>query len=136
MAYTEELLNDVVQGLKNTEKDILFLLNTKEQKVIKTSRDMAGFYGENHDLVIIEPMLKDIMELMEDFALEQDTEEIQEHLLTLLKNRERSSAVKSFYRALLDYPRSKKNWQMIEDKWLKERALELLDDYIKLTPVL
>ena len=134
MDYTERLLEDITQGIKNTEKDIVYLLNTKEQKVIKTPRDMAGCYKDNHEIIVIEPMLKDIVEIMEDFALEQDTEEIQEHLLTILKNREKASAVKNFHRALLDYPRSKKNWLKIEDKWLKERAIELLDDYIKINP--
>ena len=129
MAYLEKLLEEIAEGLKNTEQKVLYYLDTKGLKVIKTSKDLAPCITQNSDLIRIDSMLKDILELMEDFAMEQDTEEIQEHLLKVLNNRDRSSAINNFHKALLDYPRSKKNWLKIEIKWLWERALELLDDY-------
>lgn len=129
MAHSEQLLSEIGEGIKNTSKEVLFLLDVKSCRIIKTTRDLAPCVNNESDLIIIEPMLKDLLEIMEDFALEQDTEEIQEHLMKILNNRDQASAINNFNKALLDYPRSKKSWQILEKRWLKERAIELLDDY-------
>ena len=124
-----KILDEIIEGFKNTERDILYLLDIKNLTVIKTTKDLVVCLSQKGEIIIIENMLKDLLEMMEDFALDQDTEEIQEHLLQVLKNKDRSSAVRNFNRALLDYPRSKKNWLKLEDSFLRERAKELLDDY-------
>ncbi len=129
MNESRQLLSDIAEGLKNTEQDIVYYLDTREHRVIKTSKDLSRQVTLNKEVVPIEPILNDILELMEDFALEQETDEIQDHLLGLLKNRDNATAIENFYKALYDYPRSRKRWQTLETKWLRERAKELLEDF-------
>lgn len=131
MKYKKELLDDISEGLKNTDRDILYFLDIEDLDVVKTTEDLAPCIIEKRNVIYIEPMLKDILELIEDFALEQDTEEIQEHLLLVIKNKDRVTAIENFKKALLDYPKSKKKWLSLEKRWLRERASEMLDDYTK-----
>lgn len=133
MTYSKQLLEDIAQGLKNCERDILFFLDIRADKVIRTTEQLASPLASKSTLIPIEPLWKDLLELMEDFALEQETEEIQEHLLSTLKKKELNKSIMYFYQALLDYPRSKKSWYRIEEKWLQERAEEFLEDYKKIT---
>jgi|SRR5690554_364207 hypothetical protein len=129
MKESNQLLTDIAEGLKNTEQNVIYYLDTKAYRVIKTSKDLSRHIARNNEVITIEPILKDILELMEDFALEQETDEIQNHLLSILKNREDATALENFYKALYDYPRSKKRWQKLESRWLKERAREFLEDF-------
>ncbi len=129
MNCTEQLLTDIAEGLKNTEKKVLYFLDIKNHKVIKTTKDLAACLTKDCEVVAIDPLHKDLLEIMEDFALEQDTEEIQEHLLRTLKSRDKITAIENFKKTLYEYPRSKKNWHRIENGWLKEQASELLKDY-------
>ncbi len=135
MSERIKLEDDIMEGLKNTERDVLYLFDIKNLTVIKTTKDLVECVTQKGEMIIIENMLKDLLEMMEDFALDQDTEEIQEHLLQTLKNRDRTAAVRNFNRALLDYPRSKKSWSKLEESFLRERAKEFLDDFSrKITP--
>jgi hypothetical protein len=131
MTKEEKLLKEIAEGLKNTDKETIYLLDIKSFQVLKTTRDLEPAINPHSEFIQIDPMLKDILEMMEDFALEQDTEEIQDHLLQTLKGKEQNLAVDTFRKTLLDYPRSRKKWDVLEEEWLLEQAKEILHDYDK-----
>jgi len=128
MAYSKELVVKVMEALANTEKDKCFYFDKENKAVIEVSDNIPDCKLSEIELVKIEAMLKDFAELMEDFALEQEAEDVQDSLLKMLQNRDRRIGIINFKRILHDFPRSKKRWNLLENKWLKERALEFLDD--------
>ncbi len=128
MAYDKDLLIKLGEAIANTDTKKEYYYDKKDQKIIEISGKKAPAVADELHLVKIEPMLADIAELMEDFTLEQDAEDVQERLLKFLRGKDTATNINSFKRAIFDYPRSKKSWDRLESKWIKERAIEFLDD--------
>ncbi len=131
MVYSKNLLEQIAKALANTnEKTISFYDRNKKQVIeIKGGKHTAEL--ETIDLVKIEPMIDDLLELMEDFSLEQDSEDVQKQLYNVLQSKNKRTNAINFKRVLHGYSRSKKRWEKLEHKWLKERAVEFLEDIIK-----
>ena len=131
MAYNKEIVQTIADALANTDGNIDYYYDKAEEKVIDIPVRNASSVSNNLNFVKIEPMINDIIELMEDFALEQDADDVQETLAKILQQRNKKTCFLNFKRVIHDYPKSKKSWDNLEKKWLKERAIEFLDDIYK-----
>ena len=119
----------IAEAIANTDPNTLYYYDRKTSLVVKQSRQDEIQICASNDLIMIEPMLKDLLELMEDFALEQSCESVQESLLKVLKHRDKQTAINNFKRVINDYSRSYKLWLTTERKWLENKVTEFIDDY-------
>lgn len=129
MPCNNETVKMIAEAIGNTDSKIEYYYDPEEQKVISHLAGKPFPVSPETGVVKIEPMLKDMLELMEDFALEQDSEDIQERLINILKVKDERTAINNFKRTLYDYKKSIKRWQRVEEKWLKDKAVEFLSDY-------
>ncbi len=129
MNYDADLLDKIAEALINTDANAVYCFDRKGFEVVKTERIFASQFMNKPDYVEIEPMLPDLLELMEDFSLEQDTEEVQEHLLDVIKDKDENTAISNFRRVLFNYSKSKKAWETVERAWLTAKAKEFIEDY-------
>jgi|GEM_PF-2422993 len=130
MKKDKDLLKTLAEALSSIDDQILYYFDTKKKEVVKFALDLHHLQKTDDSLIKIEPIVTDIVDLMEDFALDQETEIIQEHLTSLLKQKDPKTAMVNFQSALIDYPRSQKEWSILFKKWIADRAKEYVEDYL------
>lgn len=125
----KEFINKLTEALSNLDTKLIFYIDIKESRVMSIAADLFKAVENNENILLIEPLIEDIFELMEDFTLEQDDDEVQNYLMAKLKNKDRTLGIKNFLSSLNGYSRSQKAWDKLFRSWIQERALEYVDDF-------
>ncbi len=113
------LLDKVAKALSNIERNVEYYFDIDNGTVCNKYKN--GY-------VKIEPALRDIIDFMEDFALEQDAEDVQENLLNGIRCKDEIQAVKNFTHIVKNFSRSQKLWDKAYSDFLRQMAAEFLSD--------
>jgi hypothetical protein len=125
----KEFIDKLTEALSNLDTKLIFYININESRVMSIATDLFKVIENNENILLIEPLTEDMYELMEDFALEQDDDEVQNYLMGKLKNKNKTLGAKNFLNSLNSYSRSQKAWDKLFCIWLQERAIEYIDDF-------
>ncbi len=127
MITNKDSVEQIAQVIAQADNDKEYYYDIDTGIIIESDDELISSQ-RNTNWLKIEPLLTELSELMEDFSLEQENEEVQKDLLKAMSSKNLRTNIENFKRIIHNYPRSKKRWQILETKWLKQKAKEFIED--------
>lgn len=127
MITNKDSIEQIAGIIAQTESDKEYYYDIDSGEIVE-SRDGGLSLQKKAGLIKVEPLLTELAELMEDFSLEQEEEEVQKDLLSALSSKNLRTNIENFKRMIHNYHRSKKRWDSLEKSWLKQKAKEFIED--------